>query len=223
VKITAGGNGYTSAPTVTFSSGSATAIAYVAGESVIGVAMESLGSGYTSVPTVTFSGGGGTGATATAFVGIPTPTNRNLRVICQSAITFASSGSSPSQVNWTGSPITIPAGTDIEWLFSGGATGHWTALNFQLESASIESDGAGRVALRSVSGNVALYPGGTGAVQWVSDTHTAGCTTTIGSGSPEGVVTASPGSDYRNLTGAAGSVFWIKQTGAGNTDWVALV
>jgi hypothetical protein len=36
------------------------------------------------------------------------------------------------------------------------------------------------------------------------------------------VVTAPPGSDYRNLAGGAGSVFWIKQTGTGATGWVAI-
>jgi hypothetical protein len=35
-------------------------------------------------------------------------------------------------------------------------------------------------------------------------------------------VTAPPGSDYRNLTGSAGSVFWIKQFGTGNTGWFAV-
>jgi hypothetical protein len=35
-------------------------------------------------------------------------------------------------------------------------------------------------------------------------------------------VSAPPGSDYRNLTGAAGSVFWIKQSGTGSSGWLAV-
>jgi hypothetical protein len=103
-------------------------------------------------------------------------------------------------------------------MFSGT---EWVALNFQ-QSDYVVPDGLGGVALHSVSGNVALHPAGSGAVQWVSDSESTGCTTTIGSGSPQGVVTAPPGSDYRNLTGSAGSVFWIKQSGTGNTGWFAV-
>ena len=100
-------------------------------------------------------------------------------------------------------------------------SGQWTALSFQ-QSDYLQPDGTGAVALHSVSGNVRLHPGGSGTVQWVSDSESTGCTTTIGAGTPQGVVSAPPGSDYRNLTGAAGSVFWIKQTGTGNTGWIAV-
>lgn len=68
--VTAGGSGYTSAPTVTFSaptSGTtATGTAIIQNGEVVAVTITDPGSGYTSAPTVTFSGGGGTGATATA-------------------------------------------------------------------------------------------------------------------------------------------------------------
>jgi len=70
VTVTAGGSGYTSAPTVSFSGGSpstpAAATATVSGGSVTSVTMTSWGSGYSSTPAVTFSGGGGSGAQATA-------------------------------------------------------------------------------------------------------------------------------------------------------------
>lgn len=42
-----------------------------------------------------------------------------------------------------------------------------------------------------------------------------------GSGSPEGVVTAGIGSLYANYSGAAGTVFYVKESGTGNTGWVA--
>jgi len=68
--ITAGGSGYTSAPTVIFSGGGAwkqaTGIAQISAGAVVGITITDPGRGYTSAPTIAFSGGGGTGATATA-------------------------------------------------------------------------------------------------------------------------------------------------------------
>jgi hypothetical protein len=67
VIITAGGSGYTTAPTVTFSGGGgtgATGTATVANGAVTGVTITNPGSGYTSTPTIAFSGAG-TGAAGT--------------------------------------------------------------------------------------------------------------------------------------------------------------
>jgi len=75
IKITAGGSGYTSAPTVSITGGGgagATATATVSGGVVTSITVTAAGTGYTSVPTVGFSGGGGSGASATALV--PTST-----------------------------------------------------------------------------------------------------------------------------------------------------
>ena len=69
--VTAGGTGYTSAPTVTIAGGSgngATATATVTDGKVTAVTIVSGGSNYSSAPRVTFSGGAGTGAAATAIV-----------------------------------------------------------------------------------------------------------------------------------------------------------
>jgi hypothetical protein len=68
ITVTAGGSGYTSAPTVTITgTGSgATATATVSGGAVTAVTVTAAGSGYTVAPTVSFSDGGGSGATATA-------------------------------------------------------------------------------------------------------------------------------------------------------------
>lgn len=41
-----------------------------------------------------------------------------------------------------------------------------------------------------------------------------------GYGSPEGVKNASPGSIYMNMSGGAGTSFYVKQSGTGNTGWV---
>ena len=81
VLVTNPGSGYTSAPTVSFSSGAAAAYATISqtGEygsnatgSISNVVVTNAGLGYTTAPTVSFSGGGGTGAAAQAFLtGMP--------------------------------------------------------------------------------------------------------------------------------------------------------
>lgn len=43
----------------------------------------------------------------------------------------------------------------------------------------------------------------------------------VGDGSPLGVVTAEPGSLYCNNSGGAGATLWVKESGSGNTGWVA--
>lgn len=72
VNVTAGGNSYTVAPTVTISGGGgtgATAVAYINEGQVTSVVLTSGGTGYTATPTIAFSGGGGgSGATATASI-----------------------------------------------------------------------------------------------------------------------------------------------------------
>jgi hypothetical protein len=70
ITLTAGGTGYTTAPTVTISGGGgngATAVAIVTNGAVTGVQVTNAGSGYSSAPTVTFSGPG-SGAVAAATV-----------------------------------------------------------------------------------------------------------------------------------------------------------
>lgn len=51
--------------------------------------------------------------------------------------------------------------------------------------------------------------------------YAGGVIDTAGFGSPEGVVTASSGSTYRNKSGGAGTTFYVKESGTGNTGWVA--
>jgi hypothetical protein len=42
-----------------------------------------------------------------------------------------------------------------------------------------------------------------------------------GTGTPEGVVTAPVGDRYRREDGGAGTSFYVKESGTGNTGWVA--
>jgi len=76
ITITAGGTGYTSAPTITITGGGgtgATATATVTSGAVTAVSVSSGGTNYGVAPSVTFSGGGGSGAAATAVVSASTP------------------------------------------------------------------------------------------------------------------------------------------------------
>jgi len=67
VRVTTGGSGYTSRPTVTISGGNgATAYAVMAGTAVDSVVITASGTGFTA-PAVSFSGGSGTGASAVAY------------------------------------------------------------------------------------------------------------------------------------------------------------
>ena len=43
----------------------------------------------------------------------------------------------------------------------------------------------------------------------------------VGAGSPEGVLTAPVGSTYQRTDGGAGTCFYVKESGSGNTGWVA--
>lgn len=44
---------------------------------------------------------------------------------------------------------------------------------------------------------------------------------TSGSGTPEGVVTAPVGSLYTREDGGAGTTLYVKESGTGNTGWIA--
>ena len=91
--ITAAGNGYISAPTITFAGGGgsgATATATLSGATVSSLTVVSAGSGYTSTPTVTISGGGGANEPSGLFKikVVIMPSSTYLQPIEVDAITF---------------------------------------------------------------------------------------------------------------------------------------
>jgi hypothetical protein len=76
ITVTAGGTGYTSAPTVVYTGGGGTGATATAvlgtgatATQVVSITVNTVGSGYTSVPAITFTGGAGSGAAATANLG----------------------------------------------------------------------------------------------------------------------------------------------------------
>ena len=112
----------------------------------------------------------------------------------------------------------------------------------------LQYDGANRTSLRNTYGagmpEVRLYEGATGIIgmvfagaivaafvsdgrlQMVTDTYiemgnTAGAPRIMaGTGTPEGSKTAPPGSTYHRRDGGAGTSFYVKESGTGNTGWV---
>lgn len=51
------------------------------------------------------------------------------------------------------------------------------------------------------------------------ETHDLGLLS--GEGTPEGVITARVGTLYRRLDGGAGTTLYVKESGTGNTGWIA--
>lgn len=84
-------------------------------------------------------------------------------------------------------------------------------------TASITSPGGNQLNVNNSNntglgymGAAAFLPGGDYNVRWIS-----------GTGSPEGVVAASPGSLYVNLSGGTSTTLYVKTSGSGNTGWTA--
>lgn len=67
------------------------------------------------------------------------------------------------------------------------------------------------------SENIDIFTG-TGRVSSLYFTPQVSITT--GTGTPEAVVTASPGSLYLNLSGGAGTTLYVKESGGGNVGWI---
>lgn len=219
IKLINGGAGYTRANVTIAGSGTgASAAAYVRGGAVVAVAVEAGGSGYGAAAVTVTIQGDGLGAQAVATAGLPVPEGRRLRVHCNGPVRFKRIGSVPFQDNWTGTDFLVPQASAVDFE---GTWGGWQAVSFPLADY-LEPSGDGGLVLRSAAGNIVLRPAGGGIVRISSDAETAGFATLLGRGSPEGIVTAPPGSDYRNLDGGAGRTLWIKQTGIANTGWSAV-
>ena len=219
VQVTNGGAGYTRASVVITGEGSgANAVAYLRDGAVIAVAMQSHGSGYGAGGAGVTIQGDGQGAQATATVGVPVADGRRLRLQCNGPVRFVRAGSSPFQDNWTGTDILVPQASAVEWV---GTWGGWQAVSFPLGDY-LAPTGDGGFTVRSAAHDVVMQPGGNGRVRVSSDGEPAGFASLLGRGSPVGVMTAPPGSDYRNLDGGAGTTLWVKRSGSDASGWVAV-
>lgn len=219
VRVTDPGRGYTRATVRILGSGTgAKAHAHLHDGRLVGVALTDPGSGYALSSATVVIEGDGTGATAVASVGLPVPDGRRLRIHCNGPVRFARESSAPFQDNWTLTDLVAPAGSQVEWV---GVWGNWHAAAFA-PGAYLNLPGEGGLVLYAPQGNLTLRPGSTGRLHVGSDGEPAGFVSTLGRGSPEGVVVAPPGSDYRNLDGGADRTFWLKRTGDGPTGWTAI-
>jgi hypothetical protein len=223
VRVTQGGSGYTTASVSIGGAGSgAAAEAIIHDGAIIGIALTDPGSGYGQVGTtvpVSITGDG-SGAAAIAHAAPPLAEERTLLVRCNTEVTFARVGSNPLQENWTRGDLVVATDADVEWIATWGM---WRAGRFALP-AHLAPDASGTTTLRSAGdGDLALRPRGAGRVRLASEAEATGAVSAIGRGSPEGTVSAPPGSDYRNLDGGTGQTFWVKRSGGGATGWVAVV
>lgn len=146
-------------------------------------------------------------------------------------------------------PVTIGpqryVGSGLSLTVSGSATGpkafiHSSTTKAQFGAAGGDygiqfiANGNVRVEIQGSATNYALTPAvtntqplGTAALRW-SDLYATnvrpGAGTAIwtsGTGTPEGNVTAPVGSLFTRTDGGAGSTLYVKESGAGNTGWVA--
>lgn len=218
IKVINGGSGY-SAASVTISGvgAGATASAFIANGVIIGVTITNGGSGYGPGTVASVTGNGG-GAVLAVQVGLPVLQGRDLAIRASVPLVFEAAGSAPAQQNWTGAPISVPAGSVIDWVGDGGG---WQATRFS-QSDYVMPNGDGSVVFQSQQGDVSLHPRSGGVVRMISDMEPVGCVSMIGRGSPEAVVVAPPGSSFRNLDGGVGLTFWVKQSGTSNTGWAAI-
>lgn len=73
----------------------------------------------------------------------------------------------------------------------------------------------GRWSIFNGSARKSLFAAG---IQWGTS---SGPQDLFGTGTPEGVIAAPVGSTYRRTDGGAGTSFYVKESGAGNTGWIA--
>ena len=222
IKMTSSGSGYTQAQvTIAGAGAGASAMAVVGNGQVVWIVLTNPGSGYGeigSTATVTISGDG-VGAAATAYVGLPVLEGRQLRLSCNCQVQLTLSGASPAQESWTGYTSTIPANgaVDLDGVF-----GEWRAVLFPPVDYVMPTGDGGAILQSVGAANLVLRPGMGGALHIANATETVGCTSSVGRGSPLGLIIAPPGSDFRNLNGGAGNTYWIKQANTDATGWIAL-
>lgn len=97
-----------------------------------------------------------------------------------------------------------------------GMSGTAPAVSATSNRLDVRPGSAGLRFLNNAFNAVNLSIADTGAQTWRN-----GTTHRDGAGTPEGVVSAPVGSTFRRTDGGAGTTFYVKETGTGNTGWVA--
>lgn len=81
----------------------------------------------------------------------------------------------------------------------------------------IDNQGTGDILFRTNDISRITVEGNENALRWVTN----GIKMTTGAGSPEGVVVANVGSIFLRSDGGVSTTFYVKESGVGNTGWVA--
>jgi len=223
LQVTAGGSGYSVASvTITGAGNGAAAQAVVSGGAVVWLVVTNPGSGYGGIgASVQIEiEGDGTGAAGIGIVGLPVIAGRRVRLVCNCAVRLVQGGSMPVLQNWTGYDMGIPPGSAVELE---GAFGQWRAVQSPPVDYVMPTGNGGAVLQSIGSGDLTLRPASGGTLGIASVAEPGGYSSSLGRGSPEGIVVASPGSDFRNLEGGAGSTLWVKVSGTGSSGWTAVV
>jgi hypothetical protein len=167
-----------------------------------------------------------------AFITQPTASQVSYKVINGSNSPFRVKKAGGAAIIYLQSPSGATISTPTDWIEDENGNhaglfgiGYIDANTFSLGPKSFYNDGLAPdgVAYRNDNQAFPWYQSrsfykdvlfGTGAVAATSGVS-------AGSGSPEGNKTASPGSIYMNASGGAGTSFYVKESGTGNTGWVA--
>ena len=167
--VTSGGTGYSSSPTVTFSSPpsgvTAAGTAIVQNQQVVGVALTNSGSGYVVAPTLSFSGGGGTGAAGLAYLSYWEDVTDTKKFPIMVVVAAGGTGYAPNDLLTVGGGT---ASTSAALRVTGVSSGAVT-------SVAVETPGA----YSAKPANPVLVSGGSGAdaqftLTWIDDVGTYG-------------------------------------------------
>ena len=222
--VTAGGSGYTSAPTVVFT-GTPPPV-----NSVASITVTAGGSGYTSAPTVSFSGGGGTGATATAVISGAAVTSiivTNVGSGYTSAPTVAfaggaGTGTTATAVLGTNATATATISGSVSSITLSAAGAAYTSAPTVTFTGGGGSGAAATAAITNIVTSLAVTAGGTGYTRVPTVTF-------IGGGGSGATATAALNpttiASYTVTSGGSGytSAPTVAITGGGGTGATATV
>jgi len=150
---------------------------------------------------------------------VSTPTNSYLNFTRNDS--SISSGNQLGDIRYYGDD---PSAGNQGASFKAQASGGWTASNYPTEFVwSSDSSGVLTEKLKLTSnGNLQIELGSLIiASSGEGIEFSSGPVWTVGAGTPEGNVTADVGSLYTRTDGGAGTTLYVKESGTGNTGWVA--
>lgn len=138
-----------------------------------------------------------------------------LRLSSGSRVDIGGDGQPEQYLHSMGTSMVIGSGTRTR--ITTGVPGEVDyTIQYNLDAASISPASAGKNLGAPFAANFF------GKSYVVTRYFTASLFDSYGTGSPEGVVTAAPGSTFRRTNGGTNTTFYIKESGTGNTGWRAV-